>query len=58
MEISMKYFIFFSSQVELELAINTNSSNYYIPRGEQIASDVDSQNKGSSVTEKESYYTR
>ena len=50
--------IIFDWQVELELAINTNSANYYIPRGEQIATDVDARTKGASAAEKDSYYTR
>ena len=40
-ECSILFLLDLIPQVEVELAINTNSSNYYIPRGEQIAHDVD-----------------
>ncbi|XP_015759588.1 PREDICTED: DNA-directed RNA polymerase III subunit RPC5-like [Acropora digitifera] len=38
-------------KVEIELSINTNSANYYIPRGEQIAHDVDGSAPPSSSRE-------
>ena len=43
-------------QVEVELSINTNSSNYYVPRGEQIAHDVEASAPG--LSSGESFFTR
>ncbi|XP_068672211.1 DNA-directed RNA polymerase III subunit RPC5-like isoform X1 [Montipora foliosa] len=42
-------------KVEVELSINTNSSNYYVPRGEQIAHDVDASAPG--LASGESFFT-
>ena len=42
-------------QVELELGINTNSTNYYTPRGEQIAQQVSG---GQSEGTADNYYSR
>lgn len=44
-------------KVEVELSINTNSSNYYGPRGEQIAHDVDGSTPSSASEAKDSFFT-
>ncbi|XP_048575681.1 DNA-directed RNA polymerase III subunit RPC5-like isoform X2 [Nematostella vectensis] len=41
-------------KVEIELAVNTSGSNYYEPRGEQIASDVD--RRANDAGEKDIYF--
>ncbi|XP_020608719.1 DNA-directed RNA polymerase III subunit RPC5-like [Orbicella faveolata] len=45
-------------KVELELSINTNSANYYAPRGEQIAHDVDGSTPSSASEQKDTFFTR
>jgi len=47
-------FFYFNCQVELELGLNTRSKNYYQPRGEQIALDVN----GTNSQDEEQYYER
>ncbi|KAM7448595.1 DNA-directed RNA polymerase III subunit RPC5 [Porites harrisoni] len=44
-------------KVEVELAINTSGANYYGPRGEQIAHDVDGLSLSSNSEEKNSFFT-
>ncbi|XP_020608714.1 DNA-directed RNA polymerase III subunit RPC5-like [Orbicella faveolata] len=44
-------------KVELELSINTNSANYYAPRGEQIAHDVDGSTPSSASEQKDTFFT-
>ncbi|XP_066026636.1 DNA-directed RNA polymerase III subunit RPC5-like isoform X2 [Pocillopora verrucosa] len=44
-------------KVELELSINTSSDNYYAPRGEQIAHDVDGSALSSASEGKESFFS-
>ncbi|KAJ7361996.1 DNA-directed RNA polymerase III subunit RPC5 [Desmophyllum pertusum] len=44
-------------KVELELSINTSSANYYAPRGEQIAHDVDGPTPSSASEEKDSFFS-
>ncbi|PFX18434.1 DNA-directed RNA polymerase III subunit RPC5 [Stylophora pistillata] len=44
-------------KVELELSINTSSNNYYVPRGEQIAHDVDGSALSSGSEGKESFFS-
>ncbi|CAH3013932.1 unnamed protein product [Porites evermanni] len=44
-------------KVEVELAINTSGANYYGPRGEQIAHDVDGLSSSSTSEEKSSFFT-
>jgi len=50
--------VFVWLQVELELSINTNSANYYAPRGEQIAHDVDGSTPSSASEQKDTFFTR